>query len=71
MKKILLALLLSLSFTINAAVPVKYETKCIAGYMFAVVMVKDSFGALQGVSMVQIFKEAYNSNFPPQPMRCK
>lgn len=71
MKKLLLALLLSISLSANAGTPIRYKTKCIAGYMFAVVYVIGGNGR-QGVSMVQIFKEGdINDRFPPQPMRCK
>lgn len=69
MKKILLAILLTLSFTASAGTVLKYETKCIAGYAFAIVVVRQSGNKPVGVSITQIF-EKLNAHISI-PMRCK
>lgn len=70
MNKLLLSILLIVSFSANAGTILKYETKCIIGYMFAVVMARTNTNMPVSVSMVQIF-EQYSSATPSQPMRCK
>ena len=73
MKKLLLLALLTLSFSANAGTVLKYETKCINGYLFAVVMARKNTNEPVSVSMVQIFERTsrdYISDLS-KPMKCK
>lgn len=72
MKKLfIIGLLMMLSFSAKAAPVLKYESVCIAGHVFAVVVARLSFLEPVGVSMVQVFEEISDANSNRQkPMRC-
>lgn len=74
MKVVFFSLLMLMSSVVNATQPprdIKTYTKCIGGYMFAIVAVKGVHGKYVSVDMEQIFIRTNRINAEPTPMKCK